>query len=134
VFVLTLCSCTILDPGRAQRKNESMQIGDGIVTAIYSYQKAKGVYPSSLDLLKPDYLSEIPKTKLGTPFNLHLADSDKFLLCFEDNGWCCYLGYLNSWDCSPPDQLIEFSQTRLSKDVFAFLAQPAFMSVCIVVT
>ena len=101
VLMLSLCACTARNTESEQRRAANMRSGDTIVSAIKNYQKVTGKLPQDLEVLRPDYLSDIPRTKLDTAFELYISEAHGFLLCFFDGQLCCYLGNPDLWECSP---------------------------------
>lgn len=109
--LVTLC-CLILLTSSCSRMieadviNGNIERGNTVVEAIKHYQEDHGSLPEQLDILLPDYLSEIPKTITGGSYTFTLSYIDIYMLCFDVPGahpGCCYLHRHEAWDCSYGD-------------------------------
>jgi len=101
-----LAACSGVSP--RDERAENMKRGELLVAAIQQYVDHFGSPPTSLEILVPDYLDEIPQTYGGSEFKYILtADDpkDPWWLFFElasDGSGCGYHPRLERWDCSPP--------------------------------
>jgi hypothetical protein len=98
LLVLSLSSCLSKD----DEIKVNQERGNKIVQAINDYQREQGQFPKQLDLLVPNYLSEIPKTISGYDFEYGLDDLDGYYLGFDiqrGNG-CGYAPRFQVWDCT----------------------------------
>jgi hypothetical protein len=66
-------------------KNDCITIGNTIVEALERYKLDKGEYPESLEQLVPDYMSKIPKHKVGTKRWKYTSGGTNFVLLFSPN-------------------------------------------------
>lgn len=87
-----------------RRKAESMRRGDGIFTALSSFRKERGRYPSSLEELVPEFLPRIPSSAAAVlrdvPFHYRQSDRDGFELTFPAPAWLvCHRTESTSWAC-----------------------------------
>lgn len=80
------------------------ELGNKIVQALNEYKQVQGHFPENLEMLEPDYLSEIPKTIEDDDFTYILLDGEQpFFLSFRIGGQptCSYIHQVRIWDCTP---------------------------------
>ena len=92
----------------AEKIQANQKIGNTIVSALYEYEQKNGQFPEQLEILVPDYLSEIPKTVDGYNFSYGILDSeDKFFVgfrirvSFEKQPGCSYMPRFDLWEYWP---------------------------------
>ncbi len=86
-----------------------------LINAINQYRENRGQFPTSLDLLVPEYLSALPQTTRKKDYTyraFHDSDrGDDYELCFADENerqdyGCCYMYFFDNppnydgWDCT----------------------------------
>jgi hypothetical protein len=100
----------ILSVGACIRKDDASYIpidqdrAKPLIEALAEYYMDYDDYPKDLAALRPEYLTEIPKTTDNTRFSYKRSDIDGgYLLCFNYGRGpnCCYIPRLKGWDCSP---------------------------------
>ena len=96
---------------QAEEFDTGKTTGNSIVNALEEYYLENGVYPETLEVLIPNYLSELPTTITGQMFNyklLSIESSNPYSLSFPLStkiSTACYyfrsleLQGLNPWDC-----------------------------------
>ena len=78
----------------------------GLIMALEQYKTEVGSYPSSLELLVPTYLPDIPQPAQGWQYQYQSLESGKeFMLSFTigkslDGDYCEYTSITKHWQCS----------------------------------
>jgi hypothetical protein len=86
-------------------KQECIDIGDTIVSAIEEYHADNGKYPDELNQLVPKYMVKIPDHRVGTKkwkYNRYTKSEEHFVLLFSPNPMmdypnCQYVSLYGSW-------------------------------------
>jgi hypothetical protein len=113
-----LAACTYGNPAAENQADKTT--GRSIIRAIDQYHTDRGVFPSQLHVLAPNYLPALPKTTHNRDFvyrPFHDSDrGDDYELCFFDGPkrssrdyGCCYMHFFDNpphsdgWDCTGGD-------------------------------
>jgi hypothetical protein len=90
--------------------NDGIERGNVIIRAIEAYHADQGHYPSTLGILVPDYLAEVPVTVTDQAFMYRLFDgtgplsAEVYWLAFKvlrrAHTSCTYYRRLDYWDCN----------------------------------
>jgi hypothetical protein len=74
-----------------------------VVDALGRYKLAKGVYPSGLEKLTPDFLRSLPTAEAGVPDVGYVGDGQgyhlEFMVASHGISWCTYWSTTNRWAC-----------------------------------
>lgn len=100
LYIVTVSACLSAE----EEAKASQEVGNKIVKALEMYNQDYGQYPENLEMLVPQYLSEVPKTSTGDDFFYKLRNLDGYYLGFElfshSTKGCGYLYNYQMWECS----------------------------------
>ena len=100
-LTLSISACMSVDDQIESNKERASQI----IQAIDAYAQEHGQFPEQLDVLVPEYITEIPKTVQDWDFSYRVLMSGHYELGFDlasipDKG-CGYASKYEEWECSP---------------------------------
>ena len=102
-IILAITAC--LSPDEEIRINQER--GNKIIEVLEDYNRDHGQFPKNLELLVPDYLSEIPKTITDKEFIYGLGGLDGYYFGFDVTSrptlGCGYSYRWKKWECSYGD-------------------------------
>lgn len=102
IALAIMFSGTVLQkPGEGKKAEQGYALAAPVITALESYHDAEGHYPTQLIELLPDYLTDLPKQKDGTPLEYAVGEkSYRLQFSYTKPGFntCTYRPEVG-WEC-----------------------------------
>ncbi|PSB06161.1 hypothetical protein C7B62_23595 [Pleurocapsa sp. CCALA 161] len=84
----------------AQVSHQTRYSGDRIAAALIEFKQKKGAYPTQLNELTPQFLTQVPSPTLKGSTFFYRLEGDAFVLGYTSTNWMlCTRGVDTPWHC-----------------------------------